>query len=163
MSRALEGRSVLRVISAMLNDVSLPAIAAVHSGSVPVTERKAQAADLTQAVPPVTPVINPTLRLDAALELVVIEFRNDSGAITTSIPSQRQLREYQRWQATKFGPAPVQGAQVPLDVLPQRAALRQVQLPETKEELASPRRDQAGADSQYAASIAGRSSEESRG
>ena len=104
MSRAPEGRSVLRVISAMLNDVSFPAIAAVHSGSVPVTEQKAQAADLTQAVPPVTPVINPTLRLDAALGLVVIEFRNDSGAITTSIPSQRQLQEYQRWQTTRVGP-----------------------------------------------------------
>ena len=90
----------------MLNDVSFPAIAAVHSGSVPVTEQKAQAADLTQAVPPVTPVINPTLRLDAALELVVIEFRNNSGAITTSIPSQRQLREYQRWAQTQVGPPP---------------------------------------------------------
>jgi hypothetical protein len=90
----------------MLNDISLPAIAAVHPGSVPVTGRRTQAADLTQAVPPVTPVLNPTLRLDAALGLVVIEFRNDSGAITTSIPSQRQLQEYQRWQATKFGPGP---------------------------------------------------------
>src|SRR5689334_20397188 len=125
MSRAPEGRSVVRVISAMLNDISLPVIAAVHPGSVPITEPRAQAADQTRAVPPVTPVINPTLRLDAALGLVVIEFRNDSGAITTSIPSQRQLQEYQRWQATKFGPGPAQGAQVPLDALPPRAALSQ--------------------------------------
>jgi hypothetical protein len=58
------------------------------------------------AVPAAPPVVNPTLRLDAALGLVVIEFRNDSGAITTSIPSQRQLQEYQRWQATRFGPTP---------------------------------------------------------
>jgi hypothetical protein len=53
------------------------------------------------------PVANPTLRLDPALGLVVIEFHNDSsGAVTTSIPSQRQLEAYQRWDATHFGPTP---------------------------------------------------------
>jgi hypothetical protein len=47
------------------------------------------------------------LRLDAALGLVVIEFRNDSGAVTTSIPSERQIAAYQRWDVTHFGPTPM--------------------------------------------------------
>jgi len=89
----------------MSNDISLPAISPVRASSVPVAER-APAADLAQATLVAPPVINPTLRLDAALGLVVIEFRNDSGAITTSIPSQRQLQAYQRWITTQFGPAP---------------------------------------------------------
>jgi hypothetical protein len=37
---------------------------------------------------------------------VVIEFRNDAGAVTDSIPSERQLQAYQRWQTTQFGPVP---------------------------------------------------------
>ena len=49
---------------------------------------------------------NPNLLLDPVLGLVVIEFRNDAGDVTTSIPSERQIQAYQRWQATHFGPAP---------------------------------------------------------
>lgn len=51
------------------------------------------------ASPPTTgpPIINPTLRFDAALGLVVIEFRDESGHITTSIPSQRQMEAYRMW------------------------------------------------------------------
>jgi hypothetical protein len=48
-----------------------------------------------------------TLRLGAALGLVVIEFRNDSAAVTTPIPSERQIAAYQRWDVTHFGPAPM--------------------------------------------------------
>jgi hypothetical protein len=90
----------------MLNDISLPAIGAAHAGSTPVTEQRAPAAEPVQAVSAAPPITNPTLRLDAALGLVVIEFRNQGGGITTSIPSQRQLQAYQRWQTTRLGPAP---------------------------------------------------------
>jgi hypothetical protein len=38
--------------------------------------------------------------------MVVIEFHNTSGALTTSIPSQRQLAAYQKWSVTHIGPAP---------------------------------------------------------
>jgi len=91
----------------MLKDISLPAIAAVHADSVPPAGQKLPAAHVAQAVPAAPPILNPTLRLDGALGLVVIEFRNDSGAITTSMPSQRQLQAYQRWNATRVGPTPV--------------------------------------------------------
>jgi hypothetical protein len=49
---------------------------------------------------------NPSLQLDPALGLVVIQFRNDAGDVTASIPSERQLQAYQRWATTQFGPAP---------------------------------------------------------
>jgi hypothetical protein len=90
----------------MLNDVSLPAISPMRASSAAGTEQRVPATNPAQAVPAAPPIINPTLRLDAALGLVVIEFRNNSGAITTSIPSQRQLQEYQRWEATRLGSAP---------------------------------------------------------
>jgi hypothetical protein len=54
-----------------------------------------------QATSPGTP--NPTLRLDSALGLVVIEFVSKSGAITSSIPSQRQLTAYQDGTANPPG------------------------------------------------------------
>jgi hypothetical protein len=53
-----------------------------------------------------SPIPNPSLRLDPALGLVVLEFRSDTGAVTKSIPSQRQLQAYQKWDATHFGPTP---------------------------------------------------------
>jgi hypothetical protein len=89
----------------MPNDISLPAITAVRAGGASAAEQRLPAADPAQATPS-PPVVNPSLRLDAGLGLVVIEFRNESGEITTSIPSQRQLQEYQRWAQTKLGPAP---------------------------------------------------------
>jgi hypothetical protein len=56
------------------------------------------------ATPASTP--NPTMRLNPALGMVVIEFHNTSGALTTSIPSQRQLAAYQKWSMTHVGPNP---------------------------------------------------------
>jgi hypothetical protein len=93
-------------ISAMLNDVSLPAIDTVHAGGVPAIQQRTFPEEPVRVVSAAPPILNPTLRLDAVLGLVVIEFRNQSGAVTTSIPSQRQLQAYQRWEATRFGPAP---------------------------------------------------------
>ena len=65
-----------------------------------------EASPLAEPAPVASPIVNPTLRLEPALGLVVIEFRNDSGAITTSIPSQRQIEAYQRWETTRIGPRP---------------------------------------------------------
>jgi hypothetical protein len=49
---------------------------------------------------------NPTLRLDAGLAMVVIEFRDESGAVRASIPSQQQLDAYRAWERSKTGPPP---------------------------------------------------------
>lgn len=40
------------------------------------------------------PYVNPSLRLDAELGLVVIEFRGEDGALTATIPSERQIQAY---------------------------------------------------------------------
>jgi len=93
----------------MLNDISLPVVTAARTSGDVANEQKsplgeAQRPENSAAV--ASPIANPSFHLDAALGLVVIEFRNDSGAVTNTIPSQRQLAEYQRWQTTQFGPAP---------------------------------------------------------
>jgi len=49
---------------------------------------------------------NPSLRLDAGLELVVIEFRDDSGQVRDTIPTQAQLDAYRSWDRTKAGDPP---------------------------------------------------------
>lgn len=54
--------------------------------------------------PPMRTFANPSLRLDAGLGLVVIEFRNDAGAVTRSIPSQQQIDAYRTHEQTPPGP-----------------------------------------------------------
>ena len=77
----------------MPNELTIPAVQpATISGSAPAVSTT------TPAVAPV-PVLsftNPSLRLDSALGQVVMEFRNDSGAVTRSIPSQQHLDAYKR-------------------------------------------------------------------
>ncbi len=53
---------------------------------------------------PVQPYTNPSLRLDPGLGLVVIEFRNDAGAVTRSIPSKQQIEAYRTHEQTPPGP-----------------------------------------------------------
>jgi hypothetical protein len=60
-------------------------------------------APLTSSAP------NPTLELNAALGLVVIEFRNSTGTVTNTIPSQQQLQAYQQWQMSGVGSPPSLG------------------------------------------------------
>src|SRR4029078_1993284 len=97
-------------VSHMCSDVSLPAVDAVHAGGVPAIQQRTLPEEPVRAVSAAPPILNATLRLDAVLGLVVFEFRNQSGAVTTSIPGQRQLQGYQRWEATRFGPAPYRQA-----------------------------------------------------
>src|SRR5262249_2872666 len=92
----------------MANDLTIQAAAAMRVGSDTAGSSRAPATEpiAAQEPPAASPVPNPSLRLNAALGLVVIEFRNDAGTVTSSIPSQRQLEAYQRWETTRFGPAP---------------------------------------------------------
>lgn len=92
----------------MSNEFTVQAVSAARANSDAAGEPKQVVAERLPVSPAVpTPIPNPNLRLDPALGLVVIEFRNDtSDAVTTSIPSQRQLQAYQRWDVTHFGPTP---------------------------------------------------------
>jgi hypothetical protein len=93
----------------MPNDITVQPVAAVRSAGDASDEMKISP---TARAPPSQPVVtppptpNPTMRLDPALGMVVIEFHNTSGALTTSIPSQRQLAAYQKWSVTHVGPKP---------------------------------------------------------
>ena len=98
----------------MSNNISIQAVSVARTGNDSAADAKMAAntelPPQAEPVPPPSPIINPTLRLDAALGLVVIEFRNNSGAITTSIPSERQIAAYQRWAQTHSTGPPRDGA-----------------------------------------------------
>ncbi len=49
------------------------------------------------------PLVNPSLHLDLALNLVVLQFVDNNGDVTTQIPSQKQLKAYQE-QVAASGP-----------------------------------------------------------
>jgi hypothetical protein len=92
----------------MPNDITVQPAATVRPTGDSLGEMKssptARAPPQPMAAPLPTP--NPTLRLDPALGMVVIEFHDTTGALTTSIPSQRQLAAYQKWSVTHVGPTP---------------------------------------------------------
>jgi hypothetical protein len=78
-----------------------PAEAARQRGSVP-----GHAADTAQravAPEPAKPLPNPTLRLDPSLAIVVIEFRDEAGAVRSTIPSEQQLDAYRTWERGHVG------------------------------------------------------------
>jgi hypothetical protein len=123
MSQAPE-RRIVRGESAMSNEISVHGLTPVPTSGDTATEQKSEAfAAPATPVPIVTPqaYVNPALRLDAALGLVVIEFRNDSGAITSSIPSQRQLEAYRQHEQTP--PPAMTGAVGAGDTTPARGAI----------------------------------------
>jgi hypothetical protein len=49
---------------------------------------------------------NPTVRLDAALGVVVVAFHDAHGVVTTTIPTQQQLDAYRTWERTRSGQPP---------------------------------------------------------
>jgi hypothetical protein len=50
---------------------------------------------------PAPPVPNPRLRIDPALSLVVLEFRDSVGEVAQSIPSARELAAYREQGGTE--------------------------------------------------------------
>lgn len=94
----------------MPDDLTVSSVATVQLGNEAMPDPRVVAATAPSAQvghsPPTVPMTNPSLQLDAALGLVVVEFRNSNGVITTSIPTQRQLEAYRRWDDTRFGPPP---------------------------------------------------------
>jgi hypothetical protein len=93
---------------AMPNDLSIQPAASVSTGNFSVAQVRptATAAPAGQTAPTSASSPNPTLALNAALGLVVIEFRNTAGAVVSSIPSQQQLAAYRLWQEAGIGGPP---------------------------------------------------------
>lgn len=93
----------------MSSDISVQSIVPARSANDAVggaITASVQPSPQPEPVAKSPPIYNPTLRFDSRLGLVVIEFRNDTGGVTTSVPSQRQLEAYQRWATAHIGPAP---------------------------------------------------------
>jgi hypothetical protein len=61
------------------------------------------AAPTAPAAKPVPLFVNPSYKFDPTVGLVVIEFHDNSGTISNSIPSQRQLQAYRDHQETPPG------------------------------------------------------------
>ena len=85
----------------MPNELTIPA---VQPASVTGNPPAGTTTPVPATPPPVQSFTNPSLRLDPALGLVVIEFRNDSGTVTHSFPSQKQLDAYKRTGEAPPGP-----------------------------------------------------------
>ena len=84
----------------MPSDLTVRAVVSITGPSENVAQPKPESfIPPATASPPPTgpPIANPSLRFDAALGLVVIEFRDASGKITTSIPTQRQMEAYRMY------------------------------------------------------------------
>ena len=94
------------VLPPMPNDLTIHPVPSVMAASEAhgearhddIAPRQAAAAGSTAQ-----PYVNPSLRLDAALGLVVIEFHDEAGKLTSSIPSQRQIDAYRRHEDTRPG------------------------------------------------------------
>jgi hypothetical protein len=89
----------------MPNELTIQAIAAVPNAGDSHAEAKAEPFPPSQGGAAMAqPYINPNLHLDAALGLVVIEFRDESGRLTSTIPSQRQIEAYRAHAQAPPGP-----------------------------------------------------------
>jgi hypothetical protein len=95
-------------IGAIAPDSAIRAAEAPRSGAAAPSASAASAS--SDSTSPGTP--NPTLELDAALGLVVIEFLSKSGAVTTSIPTQRELTAYRDGTAEPPGTHQAQPASI---------------------------------------------------
>lgn len=93
----------------MPSDVTIRGVSAVSaSGSNTAGQRNAIPDPVATArtTTAASPVPNPNLLLDPGLGVVVIEFRDQVGIVTNSIPSQRQIQAYRLWEETRVGPPP---------------------------------------------------------
>jgi len=91
--------------------MTIPAIQAIATNADPPPPRS-PASKRSEAPPAApSPYVNPTLRLDAELGLVVMEFRDDSGSLTATIPSERQIEAYRAHQEPSPGRTTADDAQ----------------------------------------------------
>ena len=100
----------------MPTDLSVQAVGPVVGASENPAQPKPQTfTPPAQAPPSSAPVLvtNPTLRFDVASGLVVIEFHDAAGDVTTSIPTLRQLEAYRQWSQPLPGQTSAPGSGVP--------------------------------------------------
>jgi hypothetical protein len=92
----------------------MPTDLTISSAGTPVATpdriRSLQPAPATTFEPKASgpPPPSPTLRYDASLGILVIEFHNDAGQVSNSIPTQRQLDAYRARADSGPQPAPIE-------------------------------------------------------
>jgi hypothetical protein len=91
---------------AMPSDLTVNAVGPVLGASDNSTGSKSGTFSPQAQAPPTPTVIvaNPSFRFDPLSGLVVIEFHDNAGDVTTSIPTMQQLEAYRIWgQPTQAG------------------------------------------------------------
>jgi hypothetical protein len=86
------------------------------SGDGTAPTRNTASAPAPVPVPAAKPVplfVNPSFKFDSTVGLVVIDFHDDTGRVTNSIPSQQQLDAYRSHRDTvpRVGPPPIAQSQ----------------------------------------------------
>ena len=87
----------------MPNDLSIQSRPPIHGTETPARTGAPTRENAPQSAKPVQPFTNPALRLEPALGLIVIEFHDDTGKLTSSIPNQRQIDAYRMHEETPPG------------------------------------------------------------
>lgn len=87
---------------------SQPSQAQVQQASTQAVQDPAMRAATAAA-----PLVNPSLRYDLKLGIVVVEFFNDSGEVANSAPSPRQLKAYESGMNIRSGPMPLRAISHP--------------------------------------------------
>ena len=80
----------------MIPPSALPPIAS--RGTDPIHVRPAPGAPAAGPGPSPTARPNPSMQIDPSLGIVVMEFRDRSGAVTSTLPTQRELDAYRSAQ-----------------------------------------------------------------
>jgi hypothetical protein len=89
--------------SAMIRDITATPRPGAVALAPDTTPRRTDAAPTNPAAPMLP---NPRLRIDAALNIVVLELRDDGGAISRSIPSAQEIKAYRDGTAETGAEAP---------------------------------------------------------
>ena len=93
--------------SAMIRDIATAprpsAVAPAPEAAPPAASRRAEAAP-AGAPAPMLP--NPRLRIDAALNIVVLEFRDGGGQVSRILPSAQEIKAYRDGAAETGAEAP---------------------------------------------------------
>lgn len=78
----------------MIRDVAGTPPAATTPASRPPAQAATPASASAAPETPKVPLLNPRMRIDTELNLVVLEFRDDSGEVRNTIPTPREIDAY---------------------------------------------------------------------
>lgn len=81
----------------------------VQRGAAEQAQLQQKQAEPPPAQAPASPLVNPAVRFDPRLSLLVVEFLDNKGQVVNSAPSPSQLKAYESLLNLRSGPTPVSG------------------------------------------------------